>query len=97
MFELNKFISENVTKRQYSMFLEDIDRNREKLTKALLNPCSTINSVRFLPLAHPEEVIKYSAQSLNSGRMGAERREVLNFHPLAPYKRSLFCRPSPCL
>ena len=35
MFELNNFISENVTKRQYSMFLEDIDRNKEELTKAI--------------------------------------------------------------
>lgn len=31
MLNLNKFISENITKRSFSLFLEDIDNNKEKL------------------------------------------------------------------
>lgn len=35
MFELNKFIAENVTKRHCSMFLEDICKNKDELTKGI--------------------------------------------------------------
>ena len=31
MFDLDRFISDHVTKRQSSMFLEDLQQNREKL------------------------------------------------------------------
>lgn len=35
MFDLDKFIGKNVTKREKSMFLQDIDNNREELTKKI--------------------------------------------------------------
>lgn len=35
MFELNSFISKYVTKRPKSMFLEDIERNKAKLTEKI--------------------------------------------------------------
>lgn len=35
MFELDRFISENVTKRPCSMFLEDINKNRDELVRAI--------------------------------------------------------------
>lgn len=35
MFDLSKFISENVTKRPVSMFYEDIQNNKEELTKKI--------------------------------------------------------------
>ena len=35
MFDLNDFIAKNVTKRPQSMFLEDINKNREALTKKI--------------------------------------------------------------
>ena len=35
MFELNRFISEYVTKRPKSMFLSDIEKNRDKLIEKI--------------------------------------------------------------
>ena len=52
MFEISSFISKFVTKRPESMFLGDIEANREKLTEKIEARAFLSSAVREVSEAH---------------------------------------------
>lgn len=83
MFNLDKFIADSVTKRPISMFAEDIEANREELTREIkdkkvcvIGGAGSIGSsfIRAVLRFRPKSVV---VVDLNEKRRSSERRAML--------------------